>query len=83
MPAPDRDVEVRVIAKVEFISVRFDAPRRHYRPRVKFTNYILPAGVAKSHSKPAMWESLEDIARRVGEERFKAEVMEAAGRGAR
>jgi hypothetical protein len=68
-------IETKIIAGVEFEAVRMSRPIPHWRPRVIETGCLIEAGVFKSESRPKMWESMEYTARRIGKQRFQADML--------
>lgn len=62
---------VRIIAGIRFEAVRELRPIPHWRLKLP-SGVVLEDGTAglKGKSKPKLWESLEDLYRRCGEERF-------------
>ena len=71
------DMNKRTIAGIEFEAVKFTKPCIHYRPRVVSTGYLYQSGIFNGHSRPKLWASIEYMASRIGNERFKKETLEA------
>ena len=67
----------KTIAGIEFEAIRETKPIPHWRARVVATGYTYEPGCFKSHSRPALWESIEYTAKRRGEELFAVECLEA------
>jgi hypothetical protein len=70
-------MNLKTIGGIVFEAVRYDHPRPHWRARCVATRYVFQAGVFKSASRPQMWASIQDIARRLGPERFTRETLSA------
>lgn len=60
---------------ITFSAVRKLRPVNHWLLKNETTGEEYSSGTArlKSHSRPALWASLEDLAQRVGAERFMRE----------
>lgn len=65
----------KVIAGVEIEAIRMLRPLPHWRAKVVATGYLYQAGVFKSDSRPHLFQSIEDTARRIGAERFAKEAL--------
>jgi len=64
----------RWIGGLKFEALRYDAPRPHWRVRTPGGEVLGPGAAGlKNHSRPALWQGLEDLHNRVGTERFVAE----------
>ncbi len=66
-PRTAETTDRRTIGGIEFEAVRMDRPILHWRARIVSTGHLYEAGVFKSESRPRLWASIEDTARRVGE----------------
>lgn len=65
------------IAGVDLEAVRELTPIPHWRVKVVRTGFVYDAGCFKSESRPKMWASVEYTAQRLGEERFRNEMLNA------
>ena len=64
---------IKVIGGIEFTAVRFAKPIPHWRLQLP-SGEILEAGASSldSRSRPKLFESVEYLMQRLGEERFRA-----------
>jgi hypothetical protein len=68
----------KVISGIEFEAVRVMRPIPHWRAKVVETGYVFEPGIYNGESRPKLWGSIEYMAKRLGEDRFAKETLEAA-----